>query len=201
MGAIHTSMEGAREYFSHELSDSLKRNQVKAEKSSVDYLAELLVGYLRSDKFFVVGEGGSLSNNCLADLYFAYLQGNGEQKQTALKRLGDICLIVTGMFPDSLKRKLVDLDYYFGMGGSAYGTLAKAQMTSLAQNLFAELSQKFVPFSDVLSQLSEKSGLQSNTDVLRLYERWLLTGSENLKNRLAQAGIATPVKIEAKVRH
>ena len=105
------------------------------------------------------------------------------------------------MFPDSLKTKLVDLDYYFGMGGSAYGTLASSQMTALAKNLFAELSQKFVPFANVLSELAEKNGLQTNTDVLRLYERWLLTGNDNLKNRLAQAGIATPVKIETKIRH
>ncbi len=201
MGAIHTSMEGVREFFGSELVDSLKRNQVDADKNSVAYLTELLVGYLRSDKFFVVGEGGTLSNNCLADLYFSYLQGSRDQKQGALKRLGDICLLVTGLFPDSLKTKMVDLDYYFGMGGSAYGTLALSQVTEPAQNLFTELSTKFVPFANVISELSEKNGMQTNTDLLRLYERWLHTGNENLKARLAKAGIASPVKIETKTRH
>jgi len=201
MSHIHTTVEGAREFFSGELKDSLERNKVRADKGSVDYLVELLMGYLRSDKFFVVKEDGKLSNNVLAELYFTYVQGNPEQKTGALKRLGDICLLVTGLFPDSLKRKMVDLDYYFGMGGSAYATLANFQRTHPAQNLFTELSHKFVPFANVLSEMSEKNGLQTNSDLLRLYERWLLTGNDHLKSRLAQHGIASPVKIETKTRH
>ncbi len=198
---LRPTVEGAREFFVGELKESLARNHVSAEKGSVDYLAELLMGYLRSDHFFVKNESGGLSNNCLADLYFSYLQGTTDQKRNALKRLGDICLLVTGLFPDSLKRKLVDLDYYFGMGGTAYRTLANCQRTPLAQGMFSELSQNFIQFANVLSELSEKNGLQSNSDVLRLYERWLLTGNENLKARLAQHGIAAPVKIETKTRH
>ncbi len=201
MGGIHTSVTEAREFFAGELTDSLQRNKVRADKSSVDYLVELLMGYLRSDKFFVVKEDGKLSNNVLAELYFSYIQGNSEQKTGALKRLGDICLLVTGLFPDSLNRKMVDIDYYFGMGGSAYATLANFQITDLSQSLFSELSHKFVPFANVLSEMSEKNGLQSNTDLLRLYERWLLTGNDHLKSRLAQHGIASPVKIETKTKH
>lgn len=201
MGGIHTSVTEAREFFAGELTDSLQRNKVRADKSSVDYLVELLMRYLRSDKFFVVKEDGKLSNNVLAELYFSYIQGNSEQKTGALKRLGDICLLVTGLFPDSLNRKMVDIDYYFGMGGSAYATLANFQITDLSQSLFSELSHKFVPFANVLSEMSEKNGLQSNTDLLRLYERWLLTGNDHLKSRLAQHGIASPVKIETKTKH
>ncbi len=201
MSQIHTAVEGAREFFSGELKDSLERNKIRADKGSADYLVELLMGYLRSDRFFVLKEDGKLSNNVLADLYFTYMQGSPAEKTNALKRLGDICLLVTGLFPDSLKRKMVDLDYYFGMGGSAYRTLANFQLTNLSQNLFSELSHKFVPFANVLSELSEKNGLQTNSDLLRLYERWLLTGNDHLKSRLAQHGIASPVKIETKTRH
>jgi hypothetical protein len=48
--------------------------------------------------------------------------------------------------------------------------------------------------------MSETSGLQSNTDLLRTYERWLLTGNDRLKSRLRDHGIATPVVVETKFK-
>lgn len=53
----------------------------------------------------------------------------------------------------------------------------------------AELARKFVGFSDVLADVSERTGLTSNNDLLRLYEKWLRTGSERDGQRLIQKGI------------
>lgn len=195
------SVQGARDFFSGELKSALERQHVAAEPGSVEYLADLLCAYMKSDTFFVKGEDGKLRNNILAELYTGYLQGSPETRKIFLKRLGDICLLVTGMFPDSLRRKVVDLDYYFGMGGTAYAQLAASQLTGMARTLFGELSTKFVTFSSVLSELAEKNALHSNSDLLRLYERWLFTGNERLKDLLSRHGIRTPVGIDTKVRH
>jgi len=37
-----------------------------------------------------------------------------------MQRLGDTALFIAGVFADSLNRKLVDVDYYVAMGGTAY---------------------------------------------------------------------------------
>jgi hypothetical protein len=42
---------------------------------------------------------------------------------------------------------------------------------------------------DVLSYVSEHSGVRSSTDVLRLYEKWLRTGSPRDGQRLIDRGI------------
>jgi len=189
------SVEDARDYFTDELKKALERQKVQTGTDTVEYLAELLLGYLHSEHFFAKGPEGKLDNPILADLYGQYLHGSVEVRKVILKRLGDICLVITGIFPDSLKRKLVDMDYYFGMGGSAYHTLSTYQLTSLARGLFGELAGKFVALSNVLGELADRSGLQSNTDLLRLYEKWLMTGNERFATLLRENGIAAPVKV------
>jgi hypothetical protein len=46
-----------------------------------------------------------------------------------------------------------------------------------------------VGFTDVLADISDRTALASHTDVLRLYEKWLRTGSERDGQRLVERGI------------
>jgi len=189
-----------REFFSAELRSVMEKQQVSAEKNSFEYLVDLLLRYTESEKFFAKNAEGRLEENILANLYADYLQGDLERKKGALKRLGDVCLFVTGFFADSLNRKIVDMDYYFGMGGTAYWHLSRLHLSGFGKTLYAELAQKFKPFSDVLGEISEKNGVQSNSDLLRLYERWLFTGSERLRDLLSQHGISCPLRLDPKIK-
>jgi hypothetical protein len=42
---------------------------------------------------------------------------------------------------------------------------------------------------DVLADISERTALASSTDVLRLYEKWLRTGSARDSRRLLERGV------------
>jgi hypothetical protein len=55
--------------------------------------------------------------------------------------------------------------------------------------VFAELAAKFVGFVDVLSEVSERTSCGSNSDVLRLYEKWLKTGSPRSGQLLVERGV------------
>ena len=55
--------------------------------------------------------------------------------------------------------------------------------------VFSELSQKFVEFADVLTEVSERTSSTSNLDLLRLYERWLTTGSSRSGRMLVKRGV------------
>jgi hypothetical protein len=190
MGAVKsTSMDEVRDYFRTELEAVLKRRKLDTEREAVPYLADVLVSYQRAEDFFAQSRDGRPENNVLAFLYCQAQTADPFVRERALKRLGDICLLVTGVFPDSLRRKVVDVDYYFGMGGSAYHALAGMQFTELARTLYEELATKFVVFSDVLGEFAEKSGLTNDGDLLRLYERWLSTGSDRLRDKLLSMGV------------
>lgn len=190
-----------RTYFRNEIRVAMQNQGLNSDVLAIDYLVDLLAAHMESAVFFRKANSGKLENNVLAHIYGDYLQGGVEVKKLCLKRLGDVCLIVTGFFSDSLNKKIVDLDYYFGMGGGAYWTLSKYQMQTNSRELYKELSVKFKPFSNVLGEISDRSGITNSKDILRVYEKWLLTGSKHLKKCLAQSGISTPIKIDRNKKH
>jgi hypothetical protein len=106
--------------------------------------------------------------------------------------MGDSALFVSGFFADSLERKLVDLDYYRSMGGHAYSRLSQEDKLPFGPSVFSELAQRFREFADVLSEVSEASRLTTSHSVVRLYEKWVATGSRRAAMLLAERGI-TPV--------
>ena len=189
-----------RRFFKEELRTSLQKQQVWANAQAAEYLTDLLMGYMESDKFFARGNDGKLSENVLVDLYAQYVEGSTETQKWVLKRLGDICLLITGFFADSLKRKLVDVDYYLGMGGTAYWQLSNSSSDAFQKQTYRELSVKFKPFSGVLGEISERIGITTNSDILRVYEKWLLTGSKHLKDVLNEHGVH-PLTTDTKVPH
>ena len=82
----------------------------------------------------------------------------------------------------------MDVDYYVSMGEYAYGSLSRREEDTLGA-VFSALSRKFVPFMDVLSDVSGHAGIRSSGDVLRLYEKWLRTGSPRDGQLLLDHGI------------
>lgn len=188
----------ASDFFASELRSVMAKRHVEAGQDSFDYLVALLTRSIETNVFFASSPEGKCVDHFLVGLYGEFMQGSPEVKRNALRRLGDVCLMVTGFFPDSLNRKIVDIDYYSGMGGAAYGQLSKEENGNAT---FHELSVKFRTFSNVLGEMSERSGLQSNKDLLRLYEKWTYSKSERLKELLAEKGIEAPVFLDPKTRH
>jgi hypothetical protein len=86
------------------------------------------------------------------------------------------------------------VDYYIALGERAYGSLARTSDDTFA-DVFDELSGKFSGFVDVLGEVSERTALSSNTDLLRLYEKWLRTRSPRSGDLLAQKGIVPNASI------
>ncbi len=114
-----------------------------------------------------------------------------EERLQALRDVGDHSLYVTGLFADSLERRNVDVDYYVQIGGSAYRQLSRhSRYQRDAQGaIFAELSEKFDRFVEVLAEVGVGANLGSPTNIVSLYERWLRTGSEWTERRLREAGV------------
>ena len=114
------------------------------------------------------------------------------ERADALQRLGDVALFIAGLLSGSLNRKLVDIDYYIAMGGSAYGQLSNTRANAVSDGspeVFEELSHKFSGFVDVLDEVAERAPGHNNTDVMRTYEVWLRTGSPRAARRLRRHGI------------
>jgi hypothetical protein len=173
------------EYFRELVSTSLARQHVRAAELTEYYLVNLLCQYVRLDS----GRGAASDDGePLAVRLGRALQSGGTEQRARLRSLGDFSLFMSGFFPDSFPRGPIDVDYYVSMGEYAYGSLSRHDEDRFSE-VFAELARKFVGFTDVLSDVSERTGSTSPTDVLRLYEKWLRTGSTRDGQRLVERGI------------
>jgi len=109
-----------------------------------------------------------------------------------LRELGDRALFAAGVFGDSFSRKLVDLDYVGDIGRAAYGDLSSALIRSSAEaaHLFRELAEEFRVFVDLLAEVGDRTRQSREADLLRIYDRFVATGSPRDRRRLARAGVA-----------
>jgi small basic protein len=184
--------ESPVEYFKEMIEAALAHQRVQTDELTACYLVNLLAG-------FAVGEGqpDDGPHGPLGLALIAALERAGAARAAQLRKVGDRSLFISGFFSDSLKRQLADVDYYVSLGAYAYHSLSHEEDEVLGP-VFAELGRKFVSFVDVLEEVSERSALMSNHDLLRLYEKWLRTGSRRGGNLLVERGIVPNKSIDDK---
>jgi len=189
-------------YF-HELVSSVLGNQrLKPQPETEVYLVHLLEQFMSTDRLYPRGADGTFKEEPLALMVKeAMEQPEPSQQRVMFRQVGDVSLYVAGFFPDSLNRKLVDIDYYIGMGGTAYHQVAMRAEENVMRSLYSELAEKFAAFVEVLSEISEKTGSpRSETDLLRLYEVWLRTRSDRAAKALASAGILPNANVKRDIQ-
>jgi hypothetical protein len=174
----------AAEYFKELVESAMARQHVHAADLTEYYLVNLLCQYVRIDAPHDRAE----HSRPLALRLARAFESAGSEQRARLRSIGDFSLFMSGFFADSFARRAVDIDYYKAMGEYAYGSLSRSEEEAFA-DVFAELSRKFVGFMDVLADISERTTLARTSDLLRLYEKWLRTGSERDGQRLIERGI------------
>lgn len=199
---LDTSLQ---EYFHDSITSALSRQTVRAEPETVVYLVNLLVSFLRTERLYEPSNEG-LELRPLALMYAETLQmPDVGLRRRMLRRLGDVALFIAGVFTDSLKRKVVDVDYYIAMGGNAYARLSDTLPHTVGSRsfgtVFEELASKFTDFVDVLGEVSGSERSGSHEDVLRLYEIWLRTGSRRAAERLRILGLVPSVAATSRASH
>jgi hypothetical protein len=172
------------EYFKELVESSLSRQRVRAGDLTEFYLVNLLCQYVRLDASPQQTDEGQP----LAFRLARALDSGGFEQRVRLRSVGDFSLFMSGFFSDSFARRSVDVDYYRSLGECAYASLSRSEDEAFAE-VFGELSQKFVGFMDVLADISDRTTLASSTEVMRIYEKWLRTGSERDGQRLVERGI------------
>ena len=184
----------AAEYFKELVESALSRQHLRANELTSYYLVDLLCRFVRPDQRIPYNDD---SGEPLALRLGRALDSAGLEQRARLRNLGDFSLFMSGFFSDSLHRSVVHIDYYVSMGEYAYGSLSRRDVDAYGE-VFSELARNFVPFMDVLADVSEQTTSRSAVDVLRLYEKWLRTGSPRDGQRLAGRGIVPNASIGSK---
>lgn len=181
------------EFFRGALQGALAHQHVAVENQTEQYVVNMLTLFARTEQLHGNASEGRRVTPLAMLLAAAIEAPTAAEREQALQRLGDVSLFMAGFFAHGFARRLVDVDYHIAMGGCAYSTLASSmahgRRRALSQ-VFAELGSKFQPLVDALGEISDTARVWSQSDVLRLYEMWLKTGSARAKRLLGSLGVA-----------
>ena len=180
------------QYFQEVISDALRARQVAATDAAASYLVSLLCDYAHPDE-----EAGSTFNRPLTFVLRDAINSVGPERFRRLRGLGDHSLYALGFFGDHIEQKGIDRGYVSTVGSTAYREAAsmlrlKAQKTERGPNVLSELAAKFDRFAEVLRDVADgtlSAGSRDERSVVKLYERWLKTGSARLAEELGSHGI------------
>lgn len=183
------------EYFNDAIHDAISHQHLSHHDETVVYIVNLLTYYTLSENIFDI-EAEGVSSKPLAFIYQDAVEATSDkERNTHLRKLGDRALFTSGFFAGSLERSAVGIDYFISMGGNAYGSLASSTPRTIPDRnlaeVFSDLSEHFLNYVDVLTEVSESNELADDRDVLSLYESWLETGSDYARKRLNENGVLT----------
>lgn len=189
-----------KDYFQELVRKGLESRRLETYPHVESYLVNLLEHYLDARNLYEpdVDETGQRRPQTLAEMYMVASQSEPSVRVELLKKMGDKSLYISGFFGDSLERKIVDIDYYAEMGGAAYRDLASVTREDTVARVYAVFSRRFIEFVDVLTHVSQSALIQNNQSVLRLYDRYLRTGSELARERLLEMGVLAVPRDQAK---
>ncbi len=186
-----TLVAQAEAYFHELVTDALSRYKVSTQPETEYYLVHLLNRFINTDSLFTRNRAGAAVQEPLALMVKGAIEEPVPQAQQQMfKHIGDVSLYTAGYFQDSLSRKLVDVDYYIAMGGTAYRQVSERTPEETLKELYRELAERFAVFVDVFADISSKTTApKTEKDLLRMYDLWLQTRSERAARALQEAGI------------
>ena len=187
-------------FFRDQLITAMEHQRVSTSAFTECYLVNLLSAFAKGET--LPSREPGFDETPLALLYARALTAARFERVVLLRSTADTALFVSGFFAESLRGGPADLRYYASLGGRAYAHLGREHEREdpSGTSVFVELSGRFRQFVDVLSEVSEKTRLTTPLSVVRLYERWLATGSARAAALLAEQGI-TPGVPSGDTRH
>ena len=191
------------QHFAELLKEACEYRKFKILPASETYILNMLNYYIDSRNLYsplINDESMERPPDTFAELYLTALNAEEPKNRTYMKILADKALYLSGFFGDSLQKKSVDIDYYMGIGASAYSNLAAWTKEETTAAVYSTFSKKFIDYADLLSYISDKSALQSEQNILKLYERYVKTGSDLARDKLAELGVVTDLKEQLKIK-
>jgi len=171
------------EFFRERLQNAMRTQAVRSSEETEFYLVKLLETFAHTERGWF--------ERPLALEYLESFHSRPPHRYGKLKRVGDTALFVSGLFMESLHRKIVSSDYYVQLGRTAYKHLSALPTGAGAVrgDLFAELAERFADFVRVFAEISFADLFRGDVHTLRVYTRWMYTRSERDARWLVRHGI------------
>lgn len=97
-----------------------------------------------------------LNTKALALDYLNSHQLSGKLRSEQLRDVGDQCLLVSGLYPQSAEKRQVGATYYVDLGRSAYHHISTITQQGVAE-LYQQLAESFILLMDLLQTIRQYS--------------------------------------------
>ncbi len=178
-------------FFDEVVEDSIRQRGMEATDGATRYLVALLADYAHPDK-----RAGETLERSLTLLYDEAINApDPGDRFERLRSIGDGVLYGCGFFRDHFEARGVDAKYLHGLGTRAYGGasgMLRRRPEEPGPDLFGELAEKFEAFVAVVADVADATvamGTETSRGLLKVYERWLKTGSDRLATVLTSRGV------------
>jgi len=183
-------------FFHQIVEEAIRTRGVTVTTGATAYIVGLLADFARPD-----GRAGETMERPLAFLLDEALHTTvPAERFERLRTLGDGVLYTSGFFGDHFEARGVEQSYLIGIGSTAYGNASsmlhrsgsKADASEAQPDIFAELSEKFATLVAIIGEVADDTiakGAAGSKGLLKLYERWLKTGSDTLAQALSSKGL------------
>ena len=110
------------------------------------------------ESYLILTLDNFVKDEALIDLPIAveYLRTLNLSKESAsqkLRKVGDRCLILSGLFPNHAEKSNVSLSYFIDIGRQAYLTLADRTNFKIDLKLFYNLGFRFIDLKELLNAM------------------------------------------------
>lgn len=185
-----TLVRDAEGFFYELLGKAIENHRLKIRPEAEVYLLKLLTEFMRPEKLYTQDGQGHLKDEPLTFLLKGALEErHPEVSKKMFRKLGDLSLYFAGFFQESLQKKMVDVDYYIEIGGTAYSEVASRTPENNAAEMYGEMSQKFGSLVDVFSEMSALTLPKTEQNLLKIYENWIQTKNKKAEKILMESGI------------
>ncbi len=178
-------------FFGEVVEDSIRQRGMEATDGATRYLVALLADYAHPDK-----RAGETLERSVTLLYDEAINAaDPGDRFERLRSIGDGVLYGCGFFRDHFEARGVDAKYLHGLGTRAYGGasgMLRGRPEERGLDLFGELAEKFEAFVTVVADVADATiamGTETSRGLLKVYERWLKTGSDRLATVLTSRGV------------
>jgi len=126
-----------------------------------------------------------LNSQALAIDYLASQQLSKSLRHEQLRDVGDQCLLVSGLFPQSAEKRQVSASYYVDLGRSAYHHVSTVTQQGIA-DLYLHLAESFILLMDLLQTIRQYSSPAMQP--IAALDLWQQTGSHAALQQVSDSG-------------
>jgi hypothetical protein len=162
-------------YLYDEVAAAEKKLHIELSPHSKIYILDLLKRLARSNELFAA----LADERPLATIMLEAMDKNIFERIRDLRLIGDLSLVFSGLYPEHLTRRLVDVNYFISLGKRSYRLLSNTCSEHRSRRevavLYFQLFSEFLVLTEVLTELAATMRFLDETDSAKASRRWRST--------------------------